>query len=57
MRNRYTLDYVTHEPLIDGKYRTLEVRVINHGNDLTIIAKKGYWPSALLSRPLPATAQ
>jgi hypothetical protein len=31
--------------------------VINHGNDLTIIAKKGYWPSALLSRPLPATAQ
>jgi VWFA-related protein len=57
VRNRYTLDYVTHEPLIDGKYRTLEVRVINHGNDLTIIAKKGYWPSALLSRPLPATAQ
>jgi VWFA-related protein len=57
VRNRYTLDYVTHEPLIDGKYRTLEVRVINHGNDLTILAKKGYWPSALLSRPLPATAQ
>jgi VWFA-related protein len=57
VRNRYTLDYVTHEPLIDGKYRTLEVRVINHGNDLTIIAKKGYYPSALLSRPLPATAQ
>ena len=57
VRNRYTLDYVTHEPLIDGKYRTLEVRVINHGNDLTIITKKGYYPSALLSRPLPATAQ
>jgi VWFA-related protein len=57
VRNRYTLDYVTHEPLIDGKYRTLEVRVINHGSDLTILAKKGYYPSALLSRPLPATAQ
>jgi VWFA-related protein len=57
VRNRYTLDYVTHEPLIDGKYRTLEVRVINHGSDLTIITKKGYYPSALLSRPLPATAQ
>jgi VWFA-related protein len=57
VRNRYTLDYVTHEPLIDGKYRSLEVRVINHGNDLTILTKKGYWPSALLSRPLPATAR
>jgi VWFA-related protein len=57
VRNRYTLDYLTHEPPIDGKYRTLEVRVINHGNDLTIITKKGYWPSALLSRPLPATVQ
>jgi VWFA-related protein len=55
VRNRYTLDYVTHEPLIDGKYRTLEVRVINHGNDLTIITKKGYYPSALLSRPMPTT--
>jgi VWFA-related protein len=56
VRNRYTLDYITHEPPIDGKYRTLEVKVIGHGGDLTILAKKGYWPSALLSRPLSATA-
>ena len=57
VRNRYTVDYITHEPLIDGKYRTLEVRVIGHGNDLTILAKKGYWPSAVQSRPRPAAAQ
>jgi len=57
VRNRYTLDYITHEPLIDDKYRTIEVRVINHGNDLTIFAKKGYWPSAVLARPRPAATQ
>jgi len=57
VRNRYTVDYITHEPLIDGKYRTLEVRVIGHGNDLTILAKKGYWPSAVQGRPRPTAAQ
>jgi VWFA-related protein len=45
--NQYTLGYITHEPFIDGKYRTIEVRVIGHGKDLTIIAKKGYFPSAM----------
>ena len=54
VRTRYTLDYITHEPLIDGKYRTLEVRVLRP--NLTVIAKKGYWPSAILARPLPAAA-
>jgi hypothetical protein len=57
VRNRYTLDYITHEPLIDGKYRTLEVKVIGHGNDLTILTKRGYWPSAVQARPRPAAAQ
>lgn len=55
VRNRYTLDYDTHEPPIDGKYRTLEVRVLNHGNDLTILAPAGYWPSAIMSRPRAAS--
>lgn len=55
VRNRYTLGYDTHEPLIDGKYRTLEVRVLNHGNDLSILAKQGYWPSPLEMRPRSAT--
>jgi hypothetical protein len=57
VRNRYTVDYITHEPLIDGKYRTLEVKVIGHGNDLTILAKKGYWPTPQSTRPRPAATQ
>jgi hypothetical protein len=44
VRDRYVLGYYTHEPLIDGKYRNVEVRVIGHGSDLNIIAEKGYWP-------------
>jgi VWFA-related protein len=47
VRNQYTVGYLTHEPFIDGKYRQLEVRVLNHGNDLGIFAKKGYWPAAM----------
>ncbi len=27
-RTQYTLGYISHEPLIDGKYRTIEVRVV-----------------------------
>jgi VWFA-related protein len=58
VRSRYTLGYYTHEPFIDGKYRTLEVRVIGHGNDLNVIAKKGYFPTAMEVRPHVApTAQ
>jgi VWFA-related protein len=56
VRSRYTLGYYSHEPFIDGKYRTLEVRVIGHGNNLTILTKKGYFPSAMEARPRPAAA-
>jgi VWFA-related protein len=56
VRSRYTLGYYSHEPFIDGKYRTLEVRVIGHGPDLTILTKKGYYPSAMEARPRPAAA-
>ena len=42
-RNQYTLVYASHEPLIDGKYRKIEVRVDRPGVD--VIAKKGYYPS------------
>ncbi len=50
--NQYTLGYLTHEPFIDGKYRTIEVRVLRSG--LTVLAKKGYWPSAMdVIRPQP----
>ncbi len=47
-RTQYTLGYYTHEPFIDGKYRSIEVRVERSG--LEVIAKKGYYPSALDAR-------
>jgi VWFA-related protein len=42
-RNQYLLVYSSHEPLIDGKYRKIEVRVDRPG--VEVIAKKGYYPS------------
>ena len=42
-RNQYTLVYASHEPLIDGKYRKIEVRVDRP--NVEVIAKKGYYPS------------
>jgi VWFA-related protein len=42
-RNQYLLVYASHEPLIDGKYRKIEVRVDRPG--VEVIAKKGYYPS------------
>ena len=50
-RNRYYIGYYSHEPFIDGKYRKLEVVVNNHGTDLTVLAKKGYYPAAMEMRP------
>ncbi len=42
-RNRYTLGYYTHEPMIDGKYRSIDVRVTRP--NLDVIARSGYIPS------------
>ena len=44
VRTQYTVGYYTHEPFIDGKYRSLEVRVLRP--NLTVIAKPGYYPTA-----------
>lgn len=44
VRTQYTIGYYTHEPFIDGKYRTLEVKVMRP--NLTVLAKKGYYPTA-----------
>jgi VWFA-related protein len=43
-RTRYTLVYASHEPLIDGKFRSVDVRV-NRPN-LEVTAPRGYYPSA-----------
>jgi VWFA-related protein len=44
VRTQYTVGYYTHEPFVDGKYRSIEVKVLRP--NLTVIAKKGYWPTA-----------
>ncbi len=56
VRNQYTIGYNSHEPNIDGKYRTIEIKVLQP--DLTITAKKGYYPSATpTQRPKTLPAQ
>jgi VWFA-related protein len=47
-RNQYTLVYATHEPVIDGKYRKIDVRVDRPGLDVT--SKQGYYPTAQMSQ-------
>ncbi|MFZ1087462.1 MAG: VWA domain-containing protein [Terracidiphilus sp.] len=42
-RNQYTLVYYTHQPMIDGKFRKIDVRVDRPGMD--VVAKQGYYPS------------
>ncbi len=43
-RNQYTLGYNSHEPVIDGKFRKIDVRVERPGLEVT--AKNGYYPNA-----------
>jgi len=43
-RARYTLGYNSHQPLIDGKFRKIEVLINRPG--LEVIAKTGYYPAA-----------
>lgn len=44
-RTAYTIDYLSHQPSISGKYHTIEVRVEGIPG-LTVIAKQGYYPRA-----------
>lgn len=55
VRTQYTVGYYTHEPFIDGKYRTVEVKVMRP--NLTVIAKKGYYPTAADVKPSVVKAQ
>jgi len=43
-RTQYTLGYLSHQPVIDGRFRKIDVRVDRPG--LEVIAKTGYYPSA-----------
>jgi VWFA-related protein len=51
-RSQYTIGYNTREPLIDGKFRKVDVRVLRP--NLEVIAKDGYWPSAVAVTQPPA---
>jgi hypothetical protein len=44
VRTQYTLGYVSHQPVIDGKYRKIDVQVTRP--NLEVIARDGYYPSA-----------
>jgi hypothetical protein len=39
-RNQYTLGYYTHQPVIDTRFRKIEVRLERSG--MEVIAKTGY---------------
>ena len=43
-RNKYTLVYASHEPLIDSKFRNIDVRVARP--NMEVVAPRGYYPSA-----------
>ena len=55
VRTQYTVGYYTHEPFIDGKFRTTEVRVLRP--NLQVFAKKGYFPTAGDVKPSVVNAQ
>jgi VWFA-related protein len=44
VRTQYTVGYYSHESFLDGKYRTLEVRIMRP--NLSVYAKPGYFPTA-----------
>jgi len=49
VRTQYTVGYYSHEPFIDGKFRSVEVQILRPGLD--VIAKKGYYPTPSDVRP------
>ena len=57
VRTQYTIGYYSHEPMVDGKFRPIEVKVLRP--NLTVIAKKGYYPTATdaTQHPAPVAAQ
>ena len=43
-RTQYTLGYNSHQPVLDERFRTIDVRVLRP--NLDVIAPKGYYPTA-----------
>jgi VWFA-related protein len=44
VRTQYTLGYYSHIPMLDGKFRTLDVHV--ERPNLDVVTKRGYYPTA-----------
>ena len=49
-RAQYTIVYYSHEPFIDGKYRSIDIRVDRPAKEVEVTAKPGYYPTALDAR-------
>jgi VWFA-related protein len=49
VRGQYTLMYISHKSTLSGKYRSIDVRVEGIPG-LTILAKRGYYPSASMNQ-------
>lgn len=45
-RNQYTLGYISHQPVIDSRYRSIEVRVDRPSKEVEVTSKQGYYPTA-----------
>jgi VWFA-related protein len=45
-RNQYTIVYYSHQPAIDSRYRTIDVRVDRPSKEVEVTAKPGYYPTA-----------
>jgi len=52
-RNQYTVGYYSHESVLDDKFRSTEIEIMQPG--LTVIAKKGYYPTPTATTPPPPT--
>jgi len=44
-RAQYDIVYYSHEPFIDGKYRSIDVRVDRPSKEIEVTAKPGYYPA------------
>jgi VWFA-related protein len=51
VRNQYTVGYYSQEPMLDGKYRKIDVRVLRP--NLSVIAKDGYYPRPTVAQHAP----
>ncbi len=45
-RTQYTLGYISHQPAIDSRYRSIEIRVDRPSKEIEVTAKPGYYPTA-----------